>query len=717
MDHRPEKNILEEYDLSKKDSLGWYKVRLLKKHIIEDKWYTEEYEVIKNNPALLDMYNFTQDLNSLAKEVGYHSSNFKFSKRFLPWVRKDLNPLEFLRDMATVHDEEKEYYGKLDPDTNRLEKHVPRPFINPLETGYSTDIGKESLSLYAGSDELPYHSEIEGDVEMIQTMEKAKQHFVVGEDGYLRKNEHGELLEEDGNDQNERLLQQQVDALLYFRQYAAESGLGSPEVNKVIEGLNKYTQLKVFTLNMFTPLVNGVGGAIQATTNSGRFWKKGEWWSQVMKIGVNAFRGREGNIEKGLLDFFMLMTENPNRHKIKQMTSSRLHKRTIQEIFMTLMRVSDILIQEATALCMLKNSAFIDGKIENVRDYIRRQDQVKYKDLSLRKGLEKTFNQRVETFIKDDPRMLHKLASFNKEGVLEVAGVDRNSEEFADFRRRVQNEIKKIVGASTEDEKKVAERNILVKSMMMFKGWIEPLMQVRFSNLHIAGRTDEYEMGRTRIWWQLLTNGFGEGRKESSIFNGLKRSITDLKDIWVCNTHGLSLLEAYYKRTAEEYKRKTGQELTMTPEDFYDMTRDALRQQAKDVLALLSLVTVYFIAASAEPPDDPEKKNLYNSMLRLLNKMHDEVSFYYNPLSFQQIANGSLLPSVGVLTDGLRIVRNSGREIFGDEDTQNKTHTAKSILRTIPILNQGTATILPLVDPETAKEMGFRVNPQNPITR
>lgn len=95
--------------------------------------------------------------------------------------------------------------------------------------------------------------------------------------------------------------------------------------------------------------------------------------------------------------------------------------------------------------------------------------------------------------------------------------------------------------------------------------------------------------------------------------------------------------------------------------------------------------------------------------LRYLDKISDELMFFYNPNSFEKILNGSVFPSLGILSDSYNIVSSISKEVFGDSD---KAHPTKYILKALPITKEFT-NFIPFISEDLAKDMGIRVTSQS----
>jgi hypothetical protein len=717
------KQEIAKYSLATDNSLGWFSPKLWN-FLKEEKFYTKEYEKLKESPEALALYEFMYKFNRFADRAGYHNGTRASVKTFLPWIKA--NTYERLKQgagikavyegfqaLAKIHTDEEAHYGKQDPNTGEILKSIPIFFTRKKDdVEYSQDITK-NFGLYINSViDYSYATEVEDKLQAILDVEKSKGRLEVDSNNNIRILEGGKLAEVPDNSRNAELLQGFIDSTIYHERYNRNQFL-SPEGVKAAENINKYFRLKVFALNLLTPFVNTFGGNLQATINAGKHWKARDFFKNELKIVQNHFRGSQGNIEKGLLDYFIPLNDDVNRLQAKQLSKDALNKWSLSEVLMTPMRYTDKVIQLATGLTMLENAMLDEnGNIISIRDQVRKEFSNRYASrqdqLVFRKAFPKRVNELKET------KSLSKIAKFNSEGELEIPGITRKSNTYIEFRRKIQNEIKRINGSLSEEDRRNADRSIVLRSMMMFKNWIPLTVESRYGALKKNTATEEYQMGRARVFWQILSHG-----AKGNVFKGLTQGITDLKNMTAANEKGLKLLSEYYKRTADSYTKKTGKELEMSPEEFYDMVRQAINSQVRDNLMILSLFSL-IVFTKVNSPDDDESdgtKNLYRSTLRVLDKSMDEISFYYNPISFKQIAGGTLIPSVGVLTDALNVFSSLSKETYGiiteNEEIEKNAHPTKAILKMIPVASWFTSFVLPIIEPEVAKDLGVKVSSQN----
>ena len=143
--------------------------------------------------------------------------------------------------------------------------------------------------------------------------------------------------------------------------------------------------------------------------------------------------------------------------------------------------------------------------------------------------------------------------------------------------------------------------------------------------------------------------------------------------------------------------------------------RTQITNQLKELKVLFSMMAILLAAKAAEPPEDATalEKNRYKYFYKLINKVTDEVSFYYNPTSADSITKGSIIPSLGLLVKGEQIIESILKEgtgyTLGDQKLIDKAYPLKYFLNVIPGAAQFQTEILPLINPELAKEMGIRV--------
>jgi hypothetical protein len=369
---------------------------------------------------------------------------------------------------------------------------------------------------------------------------------------------------------------------------------------------------------------------MQAFINSGNFYTFSEFTKNNVKLQVQM-----STIEKGLIDLIVPLNEDITKEKGRELAWKQspvkwLGTWTFNDVMMVTNSFPEKKLQIAAAMSMNDNSMVVNGKIVNIRQYLKKQDEARYKkdasgkyimSESERRALEKTFESRVKEL--KTTSALAKIAKIEN-GYVVIPGV--TPEELAKYRTMIVENIRNLNGQMSEENKANYRRDTIFKSFMMFKNWIPKQVMLRGLNINKNLELNQWEYGRTRLfvktWAQL---GFRNVFKMQAILQG-----TD---------EGLAIMDEMLKAKKEEHFKRTGEELDITDEEFYDMVRRELSNQMKELGVLLGVMALLIAAKVAPPPDEKDKLavNRFKYFLKLTHKISDEIAFYYNPLSFESI--------------------------------------------------------------------------------
>ena len=413
-------------------------------------------------------------------------------------------------------------------------------------------------------------------------------------------------------------------------------------------------------------------------------------------------------IQKGLLDLIVPLNEDvatEERRKLakKQGLGKWLGTWTFSDVMMSTNSFAERKLQFSNAMSIIDNSMVVDGKIVNIRQYLKQQDRNARKGLSEgeRKALEKSFNERAKAL--KESSSLDKIAKIENDEIV-IPGV--SDIELAKFRTMIVEYGRKLNGQMNEDNKAGYRRDAIFTSFMMFKNWIPKLVSEHSIGINKNAEIDKWEYGRTRAFfktWQSV--GWTNISKMRAIITG-----TD---------EGLQMINEILEAKRLDYFRKTGQELEITEEEFQDLIREQIANQMKELYLLLGVIALVLSAKAAEPPEDAtaEEKNKYKWYLKLVNKVSDEITFYYNPLSFEKMTQGSVLPSLNLLTRIGDIMWYTAREAYGEatdnEEMVDKAHPLKYFINIVPVASQFQNEYLAYLYPEFAKEQGIKVTTES----
>lgn len=706
--------------------------QLFRETMIEEGHLSKEYETLRRNKAAYDVWQFFTDLNTKAKQMGYLD---KQGSSFFPLIEATILQKFAQTDDVTSQAKESlwtDFYqtrineqqnlSKIDPETGKLKKSIPKYYtqtdkaVNQL----STDLNKVGGLWVKSLLEYESAKNLENTLLTLHSVEKAKGSLII-ENGVVQFTD-GELSINETENKNANILETIIDDGLYkLEQDLGSLGnvgfatlgekLGKTEedkqaktvnAKKLLRNADSLTRALAVGLKPLIAAANFMGFNFQALVNSGSLYNfLGDFQKNNLKIVTgNGFTVTQ----RGLLDLIVPLNEDvtaEERRRIakKQGLGKYLSTWTFTDVMMSTNSFAERRLQLSNALSIIDNSMVVDGKIVNIRQYLKQQDRAARKKLSEseRIALEKSFEQRVKDL--KESSSLDKIAKIENDEMI-IPGV--SDLELAKFRTSVIEYGRKLNGQMNQDNKAGYRRDTIFSSFMMFKNWMPKLISEHTLGIDKNTELDKWEYGRTRAFvktWQHI--GF--------------RNIAKMRAIITGTDEGLQILNEMLEAKKLDYFRKTGQELEITEEEFQDLIREQISNQMKELYLLFGVMSLVLAAKVAEPPEDAteEEKNRYKWSLKLINKISDEITFYYNPLSFESMTKGSVIPSLGLLSRATQVIWYTSKEMYGeatnDQDMVDKTHPTKYFFNMIPVVAQFQNELLPYLAPELAKEQGVRV--------
>lgn len=733
--------VARELDIFRDDFTGWNNRTFnsfINKTLKEEENYTKEYrELLKpENKSALDMYDFITTLNERAISAGYIPTVVRNAAgvpvkrtRFLGFVNATLaqrlanseNKLgtfkQSIADMFTVQEYEEQGYGKKDEETGEIKREVPAYYTGRLDKDKKSN---DLLGIMPRFIEALVHFEtsvkLEDLFQAVLFVEETKGHLEVENGRVVFEGDTPKSFK--GNVKNAEFLKEYIDYQIYginsdYNDLVSRLSFkyGSKEnaekralsTKKTIQAMNRWTQQLAVGLKFLVAIPNYLGSHFQALINSGRYYKGSEYEKNHFRW-VGSKLGGLSEIEKGLLDMVVPLNGENFKEQLKGIAfkqSTRKYLSTVsqQDVMMSLNRIGDISHQISNALSWLENTMLDEnGKLVNIREYLSNKPEYKsrYSDPASLKSKEKDFEKDVENL--KNTKSLKNIAKWEND-LLVIPGLDKQS--LASYRNRVVEYGRRITSQMSKDNRAAYQSNILVKSFMMFKNWIIPQVQSRASDIHKDPILDQWEYGRMRLFVKTLFHiGFN--------------NILKIKHILKASPEGIEMMRDILEQKREDYYNKTGQQLEITEEEFFDMMRQEIQEQVKELQALLLVLGAVFGVGSAQPPvDDLSTQNKFKLLSKLSKKAADELRFYYSPLSAQSILQGSIFPSLGILSKASKVLEHSYKAISGDENA----YPTKYLLNLIPVASQFQNELLPIIDPEMAKSLGIKTTAEARVFR
>ena len=199
-----------------------------------------------------------------------------------------------------------------------------------------------------------------------------------------------------------------------------------------------------------------------------------------------------------------------------------------------------------------------------------------------------------------------------------------------------------MLGNTSTEDLALYHMNAVFNNFMTFKSWIPDLLYKRLGPLEFNFGTKKYGYGRTRA----LVNSVAHYGLTS--VGGILKSLGGSKQTFVEMV------------SAKEYERKKqkaadkGEDFNINLGQFTDLYVKGIMTGYKELAIALGLLGMYFSVKALAQEDketDHIQAGLYKYTLRAIDKLQDEISFFYNPTSFTSLVNGNVFPAISLATD------------------------------------------------------------------
>lgn len=497
---------------------------------------------------------------------------------------------------------------------------------------------------------------------------------------------------------------------------------------KFIMWLNRANQKRILGVNAASAISNLFGGVSSSNKIYSKYVDAADiqkGWTKMTSAGF--YQSEDMKKNAALVDYFLPLLDNREGFKSSQMSVNDAAKVLSQEWLMYPMRKTSEIVQLNIFFGVLENTGFVNGKVVNLREMLA-QEIGYHNRFSLseteREAKEKEFQTKLKAY--KDKHSLVKHAQFKtiKENgkdkvIIDLPGVDRFSEEIEKIRDIVQTISKDALGEADEFDVANYKYSIWWRLMMTFKNWIPRTADVRFGEFRHDQAHNAYEYGRVRMFaralganyihtfTKLIPLPYITGKVTNSIFG--KQSLID------------KAIEVYEIKKQKAKDLGTFNEKTFISQDeFVEKFIHGTEATFAEVRTLILMSTLLFVGFAAPDDDDSQEEKAFKALLRKqIDKLSDEVGFFYSPKSGIDIAGGAA-PVTGLVKDGYGLMDSVFKQFLGfgmegigfDEKGITMQENAKPIKRTFkmfPVLKE-VLTYLPAVDKDLAKEWGVRIN-------
>lgn len=719
-----------------------------------EKWRSKEFSELDKpeNKVILELYNYWQDVLEKSHNAGLIAS---FERRtFFPNVRKEYlektiyNPAviaaSFIDNME-IHNEDTSF-GKQDPLTGEPIDNVHASYTYDLgrqaldtDGNYFLDYSQKSMDLFKvmalwERELIRYNLKIESEsiAKLLASTEGRKKALQVNRLGNLVKDK-GVPLQID-NTTNTKYVKDFIDAVYYGKKLDNETdftfsipyGSAVEKINKLfgrevfpvptektvkvsgskaLQTFNRYFVAKTLGANPLTALSQLWGGTANAYINSGKFFTKTDLLAAQAKMVSGRFYDKEGKIQAGLIDYFLPSLEDQTNEKTRELSVNKAVKYLSSDWLMYMQRVADKGVQVPIFLAFADNTTIRDGKLVNIRELVKKEnsyDNIYNLPYEEQKALKAEIEKKIDAM--KSTESLPKLATIEGDKLV-IPDIKRSDDTVIEMRQRVIEYVKDALGNTSNEDLSLYKRSVMMQSFFMFKNWIPRMIDVRGQSLKYNPGTDSYEWGRIRMLFRAIqSNGL------STVGSLIKQLSGNEKDI-------IAIAKKLYLEKQSVFASQN-EDFNLSEAEFIDMYLKGVRSEFKEIGLTLSLLGILVFARIHAPDkdDDPQIKGMYKWSLRAIDKLTDELSFFYDPTSFTNIANGSVFPAVSLLTDAQHLMLNGIKDAYywstGNEQGMQGIKSTKYFFKSLPLVNQ-LMNYTAVFNHDFAKEWGIQLSSQN----
>ena len=752
-------DLKQKFDITNNHFNGWDNW-MLKQYPL-DKWLSKEYLDIQTNKPLAELYDMIWNMNHKAADIGY--IDHRVVNMFLPFLRKSFaekvawneNPLEMMCWESKLRvNADDTGFGKVDELNGGYIHTIPKYFTHDFTKSgekASEDIFKNLILYFSHVEKYEELSNLEGQIELLQDVESLKDHLDTNWFGKVRRTEQGKPRKIKGNEDNVKVLDKFVRVLLYGEKYVSDdsdialnihpqegmkkiiNSIAGHEVykvdenpdpislTKVIDTINQYFRVKTLGGNFVSGAAVMFGSSMQVMEQAGRYFTASEFRKNIAQVFRNKLDMQEKEIFAQLVETFMPLRESIIDEKLRGAGMSAMTNLDLKHKLMIVMSFPSNVIEQGIFLSLLENSMIENGKIVNIREFVN----AKYTNKTSSPEAFKETSEKIKNEITElkETRSINVIKKLEN-GKLVIPGLDLTNIPELDRLTKLTRRIGETsTHGRTSSDANQSAMNIWLNSMMVFKTWMPKLISTRFGALKkvaddFSVEIDEngfttgekYDMGRISLF--MHTMGF-------NIFKGALR----IRNILSMNENGIKALEEMFEKYSKDYESRTGKTLNITRDDFFQMIRENLHNEVRELATLLLLTSIMFSTGFFAPGDPRDKaaKNKVAYSIKVLRKFHDQLGMFYNPIEWAKVLNGGIFPAIGIFTDIGKFVEHltlmfTGLDIAhptkSRDEVIKKAQPAKYLLEVFPT-GKAFMTYMSMFNSDFAKYYDVNISSQN----
>ena len=644
------------------------------------KYYSNEYNAIKNNKKLLEFYEFFKEKIDEFKE----HLPVDISGNFVPKLEADVleraltdvsGPTgkdDIMSVLANQIIPETNYFmGEVDEQTGKMKNSIPLYFLKDVEHK-SKDLPKLLYLFGSMANNYKNMNEIEDSVILLREVLTTSKQAVTDSQGHTVQKDFSTSLKEAVVSMDDlKSFDSFVEYYLYGKRYKEDLGhkKGTKKVKKIVDGKEVWEEVDTYRSynglvnnirNWYTKValggnpVSGFAAGVGGTANAFFIAFKRQFFTESQLRGslrevVQAFiedkSGMVATKALGITRAFDLADSENTFKKANELSVIKANHYSANDTLMFMLRGADNGVTNAVLLSLLKNHTIEDNEIV-------RMDKVKNKAL-------KSIYDQLES----------------KDGKLVNLKSVLNDKQFAKLRAKTYRLMSTIVGMNGRNDMSLMRTSIFGDMVMQFKTWMPMMVHERFAGVNYDAELDAVTKGKYVAFYNVLWN--------KHFIPMLGETLKTVMGMENSKEFDAKLMELYKRELAENETL----EGTLKFPDFKEMYIGNLRSTIYEVGFMIALSGV-IVASRMAMGDDPTKKDKF--MAKALTRALAEFTFFIDPRTFTSLV-GSGLPIVHFVNNNLNLAKDFSKQSFGvltgNEKIKKEAKPMKYFLQDFPLIN------------------------------
>jgi len=464
--------------------------------INEDKWESDEYKIIKNNPVDLEIYDYFKKLNQKAISLGY-LDNFGEST-FIPFEIRNTDitksPLNYLNKYLfnKFQDDSINDFQSLNPLTGEDELTLKRPYTDPSVINKTVSQQLDLFKVFEQFEQaLNQYEELKNAENLLQTITELEKE----KEKELKTDIFGRIIgEKQREDTDYQRLKKLVNKRLYNKKYdtdkVAKSGLSLLKTKNFLDSYASQLFLGFYHKVAVGAFIGSAGVAVSKNTKA---YKSKDFLISLINPLESSLLKDVKTIKKAFnYRITSLEKEEVNLRRSNTFKNLAIHG---WKFAANTLQIVDEKIQDDLFFASMRSHYVINNKIVNKED-IRDELFPNYFDNPSEN------EKKLESHLKDKKLLIGWVKENIKNNKLDLSSLDKTS--VFDFNSLVTGTVKEIIGNMSEDDYSMMRIGLFSNLASKFKVWLPGVAKSFYSNLHYNRETKTSSVGSTNAYFSIF---------------------------------------------------------------------------------------------------------------------------------------------------------------------------------------------------------------------